>query len=315
MHARGDVIQFQILGRTLTLTGPITESLEAGLRSRWDFPEYRCEPHVFRLEIEHGNPPTGFPLEASSSRLELVSGTVECRNLEPVIWIGDATNGLRIELLETQFLVHFWGEQVSIELLHIAIAEGLRASGLISLHASIAARDGLALAFLGPSGRGKTTTLLRALEAGFTPVCEDFAWCDPESLLVYGFDRGLRLLPDTAQHFETRFGITPSVWQGDKWFVPYSSLKFERQAVKLHGIALLERDPESQTGFEPLAKREAALAFWEASGMPLSGLVQTRISGLVAVMVARLERHRLRLGQGEIPFEQTLSSGRDQTIG
>jgi hypothetical protein len=207
------VIQFEILGRSLTVTGPITESLETGLRSRWDFPEYTCDPHPFKLEIEHGLVPMGFPTGESSSMLELFAGAVECWTLEPVIWIGDVTTGIRIELLEDQMVAQAWGVPANVELFHLAIAEGLRASGLISLHASIAARDGQALAFLGPSGRGKTTTLLRSLEAGFVPVCEDFAWCDADTLEVFGFDRGLRLLPDTAKFFETQFGITPSIWQ------------------------------------------------------------------------------------------------------
>jgi hypothetical protein len=298
------VIQFEILGRAFSVTGPITDSLEAGLRSRWDFPEYHCDPHPFKLEMTNGAMPTGFPTIASSSMLELFAGTVECWNLEPIIWIGDATTGIRIELLEGQMIAHAWGVPVNVELFHLAIAEGLRASGLISLHASIAARDGQALAFLGPSGRGKTTTLLRSLEAGFVPVCEDFAWCDPDTLEVFGFDRGLRLLPDTAKFFETQFGITPSIWQVDKWFVPYSSLNFERRAVHLKTIALLERDPEQATGFGLLAKREAALAFWEASGMPLSRSVQDQVSQRIAGMVSRLEVRRLLLGQGAIPFDQ-----------
>ena len=298
------MIQFEILGRALNVTGPITDSLKAGLRSRWDFPEYHCDPQPFRLEIEHGSTPTGFPTGVSSGTLELFAGTVECWNFEPIIWVGDATTGIRIELLEEQMRAHAWGSPTNVELFHLAIAEGLRASGLISLHASIAARDGQALAFLGPSGRGKTTTLLRSLEAGFVPVCEDFAWCNPDTLEVFGFDRGLRLLPDTANFFEAQFGITPSIWQVDKWFVPYSSLKFERRTVNLKTIALLERDPEQATGFGLLSKREAALAFWEASGMPLSRSVQDRVSQRIAGMVSRLEVRRLLLGQGAIPFEQ-----------
>jgi hypothetical protein len=298
------VIQFEILGRALIVTGPITESLEAELRSRWDFPEYECVPHPFKLEIEHSPMPTGFPTGERSSTLELFAGALHCWNLEPVIWIGDVTTGIRIELLGGQMVAHTWGVPANIELFHLAIAEGLRASGLISLHASIAARDGQALAFLGPSGRGKTTTLLRSLEAGFVPVCEDFAWCDPDTLEVFGFDRGLRLLPDTAKFFETQFGITPSIWQVDKWFVPYSSLSFERKAMNLKTIALLERDPEQPTAFGLLSKREAALAFWEASGMPLSRQVQDQVSQRIAGMVSRLEGRRLLLGQGVIPFDQ-----------
>jgi hypothetical protein len=314
------VIHFQILGRSLRLTGTVEATLEAALRSRWDFPEYEHVAHPFGLEVEILDVPASiFPAELQATNLELPAGNLECRTLETVIWLGDTTVGVRAELFEQRLLIQAWGVQArNVDLLHLVIAEGLRASGLISLHASIAAsvtasitasitaRNGLAIAFLGPSGRGKTTTLLRSLEAGFVPVCEDFAWCDPITLEVFGFDRGLRLLPDTATFFEERFGIKPSIWQVDKWFVPYSSLNLKRQAVKLAMIALLERQPEHQSGFEALSKRQAALAFWEASGLPLLRTVQDRVSQQIAGMVARLEVRRLVLGQGPIPFDQVL---------
>jgi hypothetical protein len=306
------VIQFEILGRSLRLTGtveaPLEAALEMALRSRWDFPEYEHAAHPFGLEVEILDvPASSFPSELQATNLELPAGNLDCRTLETVIWLGDATVGVRAELLEQHLLIQAWGVQArNVDLLHLVIAEGLRASGLISLHASIAAQDGLAIAFLGPSGRGKTTTLLRSLEAGFVPVCEDFAWCNPITLEVFGFDRGLRLLPDTATFFEERFGIKPSIWQVDKWFVPYSSLNLERQAVSLAMIALLERQPDRPSGLEALSKRQAALAFWEASGLPLLRTVQDRISQQIAGMVARLEVRRLVLGQGPIPFDQVL---------
>jgi hypothetical protein len=308
------VIYFQILGRSLRLTGTVEASLETALRSRWDFPEYEHAPDPFGLEVEMLNAaPSAFPSNLPSTVLELPSGNLECRSLETIIWLGDATVGVRAELLEQQLLIQAWGLQArNVDLLHLVIAEGLRASGLISLHASIAASNSQAIAFLGPSGRGKTTTLLRSLEAGFVPVCEDFAWCDPITLEVFGFDRGLRLLPDTATFFEERFGIVPSIWQVDKWFVPYSSLNLERQSVKLAMIALLERQPDCPTAFEALSKRLAALAFWEASGLPLLRTVQDRISQQIAGMVARLEVRRLVLGQGPIPFDQVLVDQVDQ---
>jgi hypothetical protein len=304
------VIQFSILGRLLSVSGIPSggslDSLELALRSRWSFPEYACASHPFALNIEFVASVPDFPDGVAFEVLELPSGAVQVCNLDSVVWLGGASGGVRFELLEVGLNVQAWGSGQQAELLHLAIAEGLRASGLISLHSSIAARDGLAIAFLGPSGRGKTTTLLRALEAGFVPTCEDFAWCDPVTLEVFGFDRGLRLLPDTAEVFKQLFGVTPSVWQVDKWFVPYSSLGLERRAVRLAVLAVLERDPDGRTGFENLSKRDAALALWEASGMPILRLVQDRVSQQVAGMVAQLEVRRLRLGRGVIAFDQVV---------
>ena len=309
------MLEFGILGRRLRVFGSCDVSLEALLRSRWDFPEYDqgfsgqgSSEVTLAVELVSGCPAdfsADFLSIQSAGLLKLRSGDVSFCEVQSIVWLGGTKTGLRLEFVNSHTKAVVWGDVSSDpELVHMAIAEGLRCSGLVSLHASIAARDGRAFAFLGPSGRGKTTTLLRALEAGFVPVCEDFAWCDPGTLDVFGFDRGLRLLPDTAEVFEQQFGIRPTVWQVDKWFVPYSSLNLEPRAVKLSTIVLLERDPARATGFGSLSKRGAALALWESSGMPLSKQVQDRLSGHVAAMVARLGLRVLRLGQGPIVFDQ-----------
>jgi ABC-type nitrate/sulfonate/bicarbonate transport system ATPase subunit len=58
-------------------------------------------------------------------------------------------------------------------------------------------RDGEATALTAQSGTGKTTTLLRLIAAGWTPLAEDLAWLDPDSLTLYGWDRGIRLWQET----------------------------------------------------------------------------------------------------------------------
>jgi hypothetical protein len=66
------------------------------------------------------------------------------------------------------------------------------------------------------------------------------------SLEVFGFDRGLRLLPDTAERFNKLLPITERVWQGEKWFVPYASFNVKRHVSKLTYIYLVEA-----SGFQP----------------------------------------------------------------
>ena len=278
------------------------------LRLRYDFSEYALPAHPFQIELQViSQSPTEFPETAPSDQVQLFSGALAIWNNDPVFWLGSLGTGGRIEMLEAGAKLALWGSSDSrFEIAMIGLAEGLRASGLISLHTSMPARDGRALALLGPSGRGKTTSLIRALSGGLQPVCEDFAWCEPGSARVYGFDRGLRLLPDTAKLFEQLFQMQASQirggeQQGDKWFVPYSSFT-ERQSATLAALVLLERQPELPTAWLEVAPRAAALALWEASGMPLSDPVRQRTSQEIGRLARTLPAYTLRLGQGEIDW-------------
>ena len=301
------MIEFSILGRSFRATGA-DAALEAMLRLRYDFPEYRLPEHSFQIELEVlSQSPTEFPGTAPSDHVQMFSGPLAIWNNDPVFWLGSSGTGGQIEMLEAGVKLDLWGSSDSrFEIAMIGLAEGLRASGLISLHTSMPARDGRALALLGPSGRGKTTSLIRALSSGLQPVCEDFAWCEPSTARVYGFDRGLRLLPDTAKLFEQLFGLQASQiqggeQQGDKWFVPYSSFT-ERQSATLAALVLLERQPELPTAWLEVAPRAAALALWEASGMPLSDPVRQRTSQEIGRLARTLPAYTLRLGRGEIDW-------------
>ena len=305
------MIEFSILGRSFRATGT-DAALAAMLRLRYDFPEYVLPEHPFQIKLEVlSQSPTDFPETTASDQLQMLSGPMAIWNGDPIFWLGSLSTGGRIEVLEAGVKLALWGSSDSrFEIAMIGLAEGLRASGLISLHTSMPARDGRALALLGPSGRGKTTSLIRALHSGLQPVCEDFAWCEPSTARVYGFDRGLRLLPDTAELFKQLFQMQASQiqsnqvqageWQGDKWFVPYSSFT-QRQNATLVALVLLERQPELPTAWLEVAPRAAALALWEASGMPLSGVVQQRTSQEIG-RLARMPAYTLRLGQGEIDW-------------
>ncbi|HEX7051157.1 MAG TPA: ATP-binding protein [Longimicrobiales bacterium] len=225
-----------------------------------------------------------------------------------------------------------------------------------------AARLDGAIAFLGPSGTGKSTTLLRLARAGWTPLAEDLSWVEPHTLTLYGWDRGVRLWPGTLEAFLPELlGAGWTTGPDGKLFLGYDALARRnagraaaRQCVDdavtgsdvgasapdvdrtdrrcgdprghgrgdsdgregfgertpgtamprcamLAGIALLERAPAGESGWEPLSPRDAVRALWEAVGVPFAPASRGAAATWIAAAPERFALHRLRLGTEMVP--------------
>ena len=302
------MIEIIILGRKLSICNGCSPSILEKIRARWDYPEYEWQLHPFAIELKFENAcPTEFPFSQPPSALKLVQYDVEIRTTPDGVWIGNSATGCRFRYSEPGSDAIFWGRGPELsDLVDVVVTDSLRVSGLISLHASIAMRerDGYAIAFLGRSGAGKSTTLVHALVAGYTALCEDFAWCDPLSHAVVGFDRGLRLLPDSARVFEQLHGIRPVMQQGNKWFVPYADMGVHRRTARLASIYILDRQHGAITEIIEARANEAVVALWKASGLPLTPALQDRVSAALAVLVKNTPCYHLRVGAAPIPFER-----------
>lgn len=294
-------MSFSILGRELTNSDT---GLKPWLELYFRFP-YEVEASHYQIELLQ-KPLPDFPHQLPATILELPEAKLEMRSFEDQFWFGTPESGMRFTFEDSISKLEWWGTEIPFNALFIGICEGLRLSGLVSLHASIAAKNGLATAFLGPSGRGKTTTLLRASIAGWQIVAEDFSWLIPETMQLYGFDRGLRLLPDTAKIFKQHHqDIELLEMIAGKYVVPYEQLGVKRQAVKLERLAVLERNPDAPSSWKVLPKREGALALWEAGGVPFTPQAQHFISSTIPKLLTRLKLETLLLGQGELPLGNT----------
>ena len=291
-------MSFSILGRQLINSDP---SLNPWLELYFRFP-YEVETVNYKIELLQKSLPH-FPHQLPATVLELPDARLEMRSLENEFWFGTPESGMRFAFDDNISKLEWWGNEIPYNALFIGICEGLRLSGLVSLHASIAAKNASATAFLGPSGRGKTTTLLRASIAGWQIVAEDFSWLEPQSMQLYGFDRGLRLLPDTAKIFKQHHqDIELLEMIAGKYVVPYEQLGVQRQAVKLERIAVLERNPNVPSSWQALPKREGALALWEANGVPFTPEAQNFVSSVIPKLLAKLKLETLVLGQGKLPL-------------
>lgn len=295
------MVEFFVLGRALRAFNADPQ-WERWLRNHWHYPQHELPRSDFTITLTQcaASP----ALEAGDwSTLPLMDQSVSARLEETSVTLADAHCGARLEVGSNSAALAFWGAAPVLgAVLHALVSEALRASGLLSLHASAAAQGNRVTAFLGDSGAGKTTTLLRAWTTGWQPVCEDLLWLEPAGLGVYGWDRGLRLLPDTLERFAA---LLPAMRLGssqpDKWFVPYAELRLGivGETLGLTRLALLRRGDDATTVWSPASRRETALALWQATGLPLTKVSQANVATAIAALTDRVDAHHLTLGLGD----------------
>ncbi|WP_027890994.1 hypothetical protein [Calidithermus chliarophilus] len=275
----------------------------AWLEERLAFP-HPVLPSRHTLEVAQlAAPPEGAGVLEAADPLALFRGHSGWVNRDPLFWLGSPQGGVRLEATERHTRLEFWGQGPDLpELVLLGLSEGLRVAGLLPVHAAGVVRDGRVLLLLGPSGTGKTTTLVRALQAGWQPVAEDFLLLEAEGATAYGMDRGLRLWPDSLELLREVYPQAEGEWQQGKCFMPYQSLGLAPQSGRVGGMALLLRQPARPSGWEPASPRQATLALWRATGLPLSRLGQRRVAQAVQGLVPRLRCRFLELGQGPLPL-------------
>jgi energy-coupling factor transporter ATP-binding protein EcfA2 len=132
--------------------------------------------------------------------------------------------------------------------------------GLFVLHASTVAIDGQAVAFFGPSGRGKSTLIAAFTRAGHPLIADDMTVIDTSGVPPFvqpGFPR-VKLWPDSASALEHDVESLPLIHpERTKRSLQFTEA-FHREPLPLARCYLLEDgDTESSEGIAP---REAVLA-------------------------------------------------------
>lgn len=302
------MLSFPVLGRSLSAAVGSAE-LEAWIRAHWWFPEHAPEPHPYEIVVDEAREPPSLETAYRVEEVQLHRVTLSCRVGDGAWTFGDAAAGVRLRVGAEGSRVLLWGAEgdgarVVLPALFLALNEAIRASGLVPLHGSVAVRGGEATVFAGRSGVGKSTTLFQAFRAGWEPLAEDFAWLDPASLAVYGWDRGLRLWPEARERFAP--DLPAHLFRTDadgKLFLAYDAL--ERPPARtgtLRRIALLERNETRASAWEPLEPRDAVRAWWEAAGVPLHPGTRARLAREIPGFLARTSAARLVLGAGPLPL-------------
>jgi hypothetical protein len=188
---------------------------------------------------------------------------------------GDARTGVRLKIGVRAIEIMVWRTPCAectpmvSAALYVALAEALRTNGLVLMHAAVAVYRGRAIAFVGHSGVGKTTTLISLIARGWAPVAEDVACYDVASGMISGSDRGVHLAPGALG----RQTVAPERWCRDasgKLFLSYADLGARRvAAAPLHQLVCLRRDASQPTQWREVTRYEAVRAWYEGAGVPM----------------------------------------------
>lgn len=279
---------FKALGRTIEVSGT-TPALLAWLDDRWNFPEKanalesNWTFQINQVQSPHANFPdlpaktlffNDFPIGIRQSGANH-------------FWVGDKEGGSQINILENLIKIETWGfdsqNRSAGTALFTALIEAMTVSGLVHIHACVAKNpQGQTFAFTAPSGTGKSTTLLSLIKAGWTPVAEDFSWIDPDSLGVFGWDRGISLLEDSKEKLlEWKPNLPYKVLETQKYFFEYQHFGGSNDGT-FASIVELSRDSSIPSSSKILSKLQTGLLLWQAASVPLSKKAQEVVSGLVS---------------------------------
>lgn len=216
------------------------------------------------VHIQLGSKPAGvseaFPNELGPRTKQ---DTDEYGRPEAISWPPNGGEGFRLRYDDgTVFIVdergsRIWAtwpktltlEDTAVYLLGPVLAFVLRLRGITCLHASAFSVDGHAVALVGPSGVGKSTTAAAFAGRGFAVLSDDMLALEDQhdNFIAHpGYPR-LRLWPDAAGILYGAPAALPRLTPNwDKRYLDLQSkgYRFERQPLSLSAIYLLDERPD-----------------------------------------------------------------------
>ncbi len=283
------------------------------MRRHWHFdtPAVADQPLSVAVKFARHAPDTVEKSDVAHEQLHVQGATLHWRRHGDRWWsIGDPDCGVAWQRLDGLVLIHTWSNDHAREAwpqetaLQVALCEALRCRGLVPLHAAVATRAGDAIAFVGASGSGKSSALLSAMQEGWHPVAEDFAWLQPATGIVYGWDRVIRLAPELVTQLSPLCAF--DCWQPDgsgKLLLDYSHVQPSRQpAARLTRVALLHRDTQIPSAWRPLTRHDCVRVLYEAAGVPVEPENRAAFAASVPGLLSRLQMDELVSGCTPLPL-------------
>jgi hypothetical protein len=183
-----------------------------------------------------------------------------------------------------------------------AVAEMLKAEGLTAIHAGAVAREGHGVLVPAPSGRGKTTTCIALVRAGFAPLSDDHP-------LLRTDDRGPELLPFPTpwRVTEPTVALFPELQTARTWCAPGA----QKQSFKVHevyggavarscrpALVLLPRFADAtRCHAEPVSRGEALRTLLPCAMLVTDRAASERQFAALAALANSSHAYRLVLGR------------------
>jgi hypothetical protein len=190
---------------------------------------------------------------------------------------------------------------IRFNLLGLGLGMLMHQRGLVVLHASVVAIDGAAVAFLGFSGDGKSTTAAAMIRRGHAIVADDVAAiqiADSDTPVVLAAFPELRLLPESAQSLGLPTSATTAIYSGATKRSRRHIKDFSAQPLPIRRIYVLADGARNE--IQPLRPAAACAEFMRHSlvagilkptGTALSHF-QNCVQLAQSVPVAKLVRRR-----------------------
>jgi hypothetical protein len=311
---------FTVIHRQVVLS-QASPALADWLWNHWFYPEHQTPDHDWAIDIVHTADHNEAPPAADFQKtFDYMGYPVALLERPEFLWLRSSNSVIGISKDQNQthphITVQVFGSSFSVILLQLAMTHAFYETGLVPLHAAAVlnqddSKDDFkddskddsryhAMVFLGPSGRGKTTTLLRILLQGWQPIAEDWVWLEPKTMILYAWDKAMHLLPNSLELLQQQrphIATESLEMRTDKYIVPYALLGQRVWQAPLKWVITLERSSEHpEPRWIKANPLETTLALYQATGMPLTKETRQYLGNQMKHILSSVQFHKLQLG-------------------
>lgn len=226
--------------------------------------------------------------EAEHSQVVAIDRMVDIAVWGDQLWLA----GVYANLASQQIICQ---SQLSMEVIALVFNELLRHHGWIPLHAACVAKDGQAVAIIGPSGVGKSSATLRLAQSGYTIVAEDRSFWHPASGCIAGLDSSLRAFEDSLLMFapqlldKAKAHNYPKDGKG-KYIFPLSEIAAQSSESHYLQQVLVLNPHTSDAATSTFSGLLLAKTAWETSGVPLAHTARQRVQAGIQQLLPLIDR-------------------------